>query len=166
MVVAPGTRVRQWGWFAKPQHQEPRPCLKTNARTESHRGDNTRSESSRPEQVRGEKATGHATAEFADMGASSVKAGLRMQRELFDTFQDIGRDWLVRGTSQAELAFKLPNKLTTARSPADAFSAYHEWLSEWLSLCGEGRPRFITDSQKLVDTGVRCFATVSPAMTS
>ena len=136
------------------------------ARTESHRGDNTRSESSRPEQVRGEKAAGRATAEFADMGASSVKAGLRMQRELFDTFQDLGRDWLVRGTSQAELAFKLPNKLTTARSPADAFSAYHEWLSEWLSLCGEDSRRFITDSQKLVDTGVRCFATVSPAMTS
>jgi hypothetical protein len=68
--------------------------------------------------------------------------------------------------SRSSLRRDFPNKLTTARSAADAFSAYHEWLSEWLSLCGEDGRRFITDSQKLVDTGVRCLATVSPAMTS
>ncbi len=136
------------------------------ARTESHRAENPRTESSRSEHVRGERAASSATAQMADMGASSVKASLRMQKELFDTLQDISRDWLLRGTSQAELAFKLPNKLTTARSATDAFSAYHEWLNEWLSLCGEDSRRFVSDSQKIMDTGVRCFASVSPPMTS
>jgi hypothetical protein len=96
------------------------------------------------------------------MDASNVKAGLRVQQEMFDALQDISRDWPLRGTSQAELVFKLPNKLTTARS-ATAVSAYHEWLSERLNLCSEDSRRFISDGQKLVDTGVRCFSTLSPA---
>lgn len=143
------------------------------ARTESHRAENLRSESSRSEHVRGERAASRATAQMADMGASfvgagvmgasSMKAGLRMQQEMFATLQDISRDWLLRGTSQAELVFKLPNTLTAARSPTDAFSAYQEWLSEWLNLCSEGSTRFISDGQKLVDSGLRCFSTVMPA---
>jgi hypothetical protein len=146
------------------------------ARTESHRAENLRSESSRSEHVRGERAASRATAQMADMGASvvgasdmgasNVKAGLRMQQEMFDMLQDISRDWLVRGTAQAELAFKLPNKLTTAHSPSDAFAAYQEWLSEWLNLCSEGSARFVSDGQKLVDTGVRCFSAVMPAKTN
>jgi hypothetical protein len=138
------------------------------ARSERHRADNSRSESSRSEHVRGERAASRATAQMADMGASimgasNVKAGLRVQQEMFDALQDISRDWLLRGTSQAELVFKLPNKLTTARSATDAFSAYHEWLSEWLNLCSEDSRRFISDGQRLVDAGVRCFSTLSPA---
>lgn len=98
------------------------------------------------------------------MGAKNVKAGLRMQQELFDTFQDIGRDWFARATSEAELAFKLPSRLSNAQSVTNAFSAYHAWLSEWLSLRGEDSRRLISDGQKIVDAGVRCFANASPAM--
>jgi hypothetical protein len=137
-------------------------------RSESQRSDNPRSESSRSEHLRSERS-GAATAvntQFADMGARSVKAGLQMQKELFDAFQDIGRGWFARATSEAELAFKLPRQLTNARSMPDAFSAYQEWLNEWLHMCGEDGRRFISDGQRIVDTGVRCFANVSPAVTS
>lgn len=145
-------------------------------RSESQRADNPRSESSRSErgessrseQVRGERSAAANTtnAQFADMGTKSMKAGLRMQKELFDTFQDIGRDWFARATSEAELAFKLPKRLTSARSVPDAFSAYQEWLREWLNMCGEDGRRFISDGQKIVDAGVRCFANASPAATN
>jgi hypothetical protein len=130
------------------------------------RTENPRSESSRSEHLRGERsAAANATkAQFADMGVKSVKAGLRMQKEMFDTLHDIGRDWLARATSEAELVFKLPNRLTDARSGPDVFSAYHEWLSEWLSMYGEDSRRFVSDGQKIINTGVRCFASVSPAM--
>ncbi len=142
-------------------------------RTESQRSENPRGESSRSErgesarseQVRSERSAAAAAtgAQFADMGVSSVKTSLRLQKELIETFQDIGRDWLTRAASEAELAFKLPNKLTNARSVPDAVSAYQEWLNELLSMFGEDSRRFVSDGQKIVDTGMRCFANVSPA---
>jgi hypothetical protein len=56
------------------------------------------------------------------------------------------------------LALRLPNKLTTARSVPDAFSAHQEWLDEWMRMFGEDTRRLVSDGHKLVDTGVRCFA--------
>lgn len=139
-----------------------------NPRNESQRSDNPRSESSRFEHLRGEKAgaAGGVNAQFAEMGAKSVTAGLRMQKELFETFQDIGRDWFARAASEAELAFKLPRQLTNARSVPDVLSAYQEWLNEWMSMWGEDGRRLVSDSQKIMDTGVRCFANAAPAVTS
>lgn len=139
-----------------------------NPRNESQRSDNLRSESSRSEHLRGEKtaAAGGVNAQFAEMGAKSVTAGLRMQKELFETFNDISRDWFARATSEAELAFKLPRQLTNARSVPDALSAYQQWLNEWMSMWGEDGRRLVSDGQKIMDTGVRCFTNVSPAITS
>jgi hypothetical protein len=137
-------------------------------RNESQRSDNPRSESLRSEHLRGEKSAGASAvnAQFAEVGAKSVTAGLRMQKELFETFQDISRDWFARATSEAELAFKLPRQLTNARSVPDAMSAYQEWLNEWLSMCGEDGRRLISDGQKIMDTSARCFANASPTATS
>lgn len=75
-------------------------------RNESQRSDNPRSESLRSEHLRGEKSAGASAvnAQFAEMGAKSVTAGLRMQKELFETFQDISRDWFARATSEAAAA--------------------------------------------------------------
>jgi 2-keto-4-pentenoate hydratase len=133
-------------------------------RNESQRSDSPRSESPRSEHLRGEKSgVGSAVnAQVAEMGAKSVTAGLRMQKELFETFQDISRDWFARATSEAELAFKLPRQLTNARSVPDAMSAYQEWLS----MCGEDGRRLISDGQKIMDTSARCFANASPTATS
>ncbi len=139
-------------------------------RTESQRGENQRSETSRSDRSESsrsaERIASTINAEFVDMGARSVKAGLRMQKEMFDALQDIGKDWFARATTEAELAFKLPNRLTSARSIPDAFSAYQEWLSEWLDQCGEDGRRLISDGQKIMDTGVRCFTSVSQAAAS
>jgi hypothetical protein len=60
---------------------------------------------------------------------------------------------------------RLPNKLTTARSVPDAFSAYQEWLDEWAKMFGEGSRRVVSDGHKLVDTGMRGFAEAAPAQT-
>jgi 2-keto-4-pentenoate hydratase len=128
-------------------------------RNETQRSDSPRSS----EHLRGEKSGGASAvnAQFAEMGAKSVTAGLRMQKELFETFQDISRDWFARATSEAELAFKLPRQLTNARSVPDALSAYQEWLS----MCGEDGRRLISDGQKIMDTGA-CFANASPTAIS
>lgn len=103
------------------------------------------------------------SAQMSQLRAKSLKAGLLVQSELFDTFQAINREWVMRATSEAQHAFNLPHKLTTVRSLPDAISAYQDWLSEWVAICGEDSRRLLTDGQKIVDTGVRCLAAVSPS---
>jgi len=99
---------------------------------------------------------------MADIGASNFNAGLRMQTEMFDTLKTIGNQWLERRTHEAELALNLPNRLAGARTLPDAVAAYQEWLSEWLAMCNEDGRRFVSDGQKIVETGVRCFTNMSP----
>ncbi|MGH7247908.1 MAG: hypothetical protein ACREH9_07365 [Pseudomonadota bacterium] len=103
---------------------------------------------------------------IGEMGARSVTAGLRLQKEMFDVFHDIGREWFARATSEAELALKLPNKLSTARSVSDAISSYHEWLGECMNMLGEDSRRFVSDGQKIIETSVRCMSKTAPPMTS
>ena len=122
----------------------------------------------RSEQMRGENtaAAEAMSTRMAEIGANSFSAGLRMQTEMFDTLQTIGRQWMERRTSEAELALNLPNRLAGARTLPDAVSTYQEWLSEWLAMCNEDSRRFLSDGQKIVATGVRCFTNISPSATS
>jgi hypothetical protein len=136
-------------------------------RTEQHRGGSSRSERSenaRSEQMRSENALAmdEIKAQIGGIGARNLNAGLRMQTEMFDTLQTISRDWVARATSEAELAFNLPNRLTSVRSVPDAVSTYQQWLSEWLAMCGEDGRHLIADGQRIVATGVRCFTNLSP----
>jgi hypothetical protein len=116
------------------------------------------------EQMRSDAAAAAETrsSRMADIGASNFNVGLRMQTEMFDTLQTIGNQWLERRTHEAELALNLPNRLAGARTLPDAVAAYQEWLSEWLAMCNEDGRRFVSDGQKLVATGMRCFTNVSP----
>jgi hypothetical protein len=116
------------------------------------------------EQTRSDAAAAAETlsSRMADIGASNFNVGLRMQTEMFDTLKTIGNQWLERRTHEAELALNLPNRLAGARTLPDAVAAYQEWLSEWLAMCNEDGRRFVSDGQKIVATGVRCFTSVSP----
>jgi hypothetical protein len=116
------------------------------------------------EQMRSDAAAAAETlsSRIADIGASNFNAGLRMQTEMFDTLQTIGNQWLERRTHEAELALNLPNRLAGARTLPDAVSAYQGWLSEWLAMCDEDGRRFVSDGQKIVATGMRCFSNIAP----
>ncbi len=103
---------------------------------------------------------------FGEAGPRNVKAGLQMQQELFEIFQEIGREWLARASSEAELAFNLPYKLSSTRSMPDALSAYQEWLREWMHMMDEDGRRFLADSQRIVGASTRYFTAATPAITS
>jgi hypothetical protein len=135
------------------------------ARSDNARAENNR-ESTRAERSRSEKSSAGTTAPFGEIGARTVSAGLRLQTEMLGVLGEIGREWLTRATSEAELALRLPNKLTAARSLPDAFSAYQEWLHDWMNMFGEDSRRFISDGGKIIDAGVRCFADAAPAAMS
>ena len=128
--------------------------------------DSPRSSNQRTAAARGEEAPAAVAAAVADasstrlveIGLKNVKTGLRLHQEIFDAYHGIGRDWLERAASDAELALKLPNKIGNARSVPDALAAYHEWLSEWVRACEEDGRRFLVDGQKIIQTSARCFA--------
>ena len=105
-------------------------------------------------------------APLGEIAVRNVNAGLRMQKQMIDVFEDIGREWFARATSKAELALNLPSKLTTISSIPDALSAYREWLGEWVDILSEDSRRFMTDSQKIMDAGVRCFTDTAPLGTT
>jgi hypothetical protein len=139
-----------------------------NQRSDIRRTESTYGESPRAERSRSQKSSAANAQEltFEAMGARGVSAGLRLQKEMFEVFSDISREWFARATSEVELASRLPNKLTAARSVPDALSAYREWLGEWMNMRGEDGYRFVSDSQKIINAGVRCFADAGPAGTS
>jgi hypothetical protein len=118
----------------------------------------------RPEQMRGESAAAVETftAEIGDMGTRGINAGLRMQTEMFDALQMISHDWMTCATSEAELVMKLPNRLAGARSVPDAITAYHEWFSEWMTMCNNDGRRLMADGQKFMAAGARCFSSAAP----
>lgn len=94
--------------------------------SETSHAHHTRGESRRGERTRGDKApAGRAmSAPFGEVGVLSLTTGLRLQQEMLDVLQDLGSEWLARAPSQVELALNLPNRLTAARSIADALSVY------------------------------------------
>lgn len=99
--------------------------------------------------------------QIGDLRAKNVKTGLRLQTEMFDALQAVGREWMTRATSEAELALNLSNRLTKARTVPDAISAYQGWLTDWLALCGEDGRSLFSDGQRIVDTSARCLASVT-----
>jgi hypothetical protein len=141
-----------------------------NPRTESdptrqqRASSSARSEQMRGEQMRAESAAAAETlaARVGDMSADSMNAGLRMQTQMFDTLQSIGRDWMERRASGAEPAMNLPNRMAGVRSIPEAVSTYQEWFNEWMTMCNEDGRRFLADGQKIMATGVRCFINMSP----
>jgi hypothetical protein len=131
--------------------------------SDMRRSENTDGERSRGQEPSAAIAQGPS---LETMGTKGVTAGLRLQKEMFEVLSDIGREWFVRATSVVELASRLPKKLTAARSVPDALSAYQEWLGEWMNMRGEDNYRFVSDSQRIINAGVRCFADAGPAGTS
>jgi hypothetical protein len=131
----------------------------------THR-DSGRAESGRAERPRSEKSSpAMQKAASGDVGARNITAGLRLQKEMLGLLSDMGQDWFARATAEAELGLRLTNRLTAARSVPDAVTAYQEWLGEWMNRCSEDSQRLLSDGQKMVVAGTRCFAQKQSAST-
>jgi hypothetical protein len=122
----------------------------------------------RQEQMRGENtaAAEAMSARMAEIGANRLNGGLRMQTEMAETLQAIGREWMERRALEAEFALSLPNRLASVRTYAEALAVYQQWLNGWLALCQEDGQRFLSDGQRIMASGMRCFTNNSPAAPS
>ncbi|MFY9840310.1 MAG: hypothetical protein WAK55_28345 [Xanthobacteraceae bacterium] len=78
-----------------------------------------------------------------------------VQNEFAKTLDVITRAAMSRATAELELGFKLSQKLSAARSPADTISAYQEWLTEEMKARTEDSRQFMTNCQRLITESTR-----------
>jgi hypothetical protein len=118
----------------------------------------------RQEQMRGENtaAAEAMSTRMAEISADRFNGGVRMQTEMAQLLQTIGREWMERRSIEAEFALSLPNRLASVRTYADALAVYQQWLNGWFALCQEDSQRLLSDSQRIMATGMRCFTNTSP----
>ncbi len=89
--------------------------------------------------------------EQTSSGQSSDLAG----SELFETLQEIGRNWIERVSAEAERGSKLSKDLIAVHSMPDAVAACQEWMSREMDARAEDARQFMSDGQKLMDTSAR-----------
>ena len=81
-----------------------------------------------------------------------------VQNEFAKTIEVMNRAVMSSATANVELGVKLSQKLTTARSPLDALSAYQEWLTEAMQARTEDTRQFMTNCQNFVSEGTGVFS--------
>jgi hypothetical protein len=81
-----------------------------------------------------------------------------VQHEFAKTLDVMRRAAVSRATAEIELGVKLSQKLTAARSPADALSAYQEWLTEEMKARTEDARQFMADCHTFITEGTRLFS--------
>jgi hypothetical protein len=96
----------------------------------------------------------HAAADFLNF----VPAMFAMQNEFFHTVERANRDWLARAQSEATLVSNFVSKLTAARSIPAANLACQECAARQFAMFAEDGRRLWTDSQRLVENGLRIFS--------
>lgn len=78
--------------------------------------------------------------------------------ELFKTLRDIGRSWIERVSAQAERGSKLSKNLIAVDSVPAAIAVCQEWMTTEIDARAEDARQFMSDGQRLMDTGARLLA--------
>jgi hypothetical protein len=97
-------------------------------------------------------------AQFAETSKKIGDATIHAQNEFFKAFEEISRDVMTCATTEVEHGLKLSKKLTAARSVPDALAAYQEWISEGIDTRVDVARRFMTNGQRIMDTGTRLLS--------
>jgi hypothetical protein len=82
-------------------------------------------------------------------------ASFQTPSDLFETLQEMSRDWMACTTAEVELGFKLSENLMAARSIPDAVAAYGEWFSGEIGTCANGARQMLSHGQKFMDCSSR-----------
>jgi hypothetical protein len=76
------------------------------------------------------------------------------------TLQEMNRTVMSRASAEMQLGSKLSGKLSAARSPSDAISAYQEWLTEEMEARSEDARLFMAGCQKFISESRRSLSKV------
>ena len=102
-------------------------------------------------------------AELSAIAQKNVEMMVDMQKELFDAFEAMNRDWLSWMRSESSLASEFVGKLAAAGSVPDAATACQECMTRQMEMLAEGGRQLFANSQKLVERGARYFSNGSAA---
>jgi len=82
----------------------------------------------------------------------------QFQSEFAKTLEEMNRTVMSRASAEMQLGLKLSQKLSAARSPSDAVSAYQEWLTEQMSERSEAAREYMASCQKFITESARLFS--------
>jgi hypothetical protein len=91
----------------------------------------------------------------AETGRRSMEAMIGAQKELFETFEQINRDWFDRLKAETDLAAEFFSKLVTARTIPDAAMACQECANRRMQILAEDGKRFVAAGEKFFPRLVR-----------
>src|SRR6516165_6503920 len=82
----------------------------------------------------------------------------QVQGEWAKALEEMSRTFTSRANAEMQLGLKLSQKLSAARSPTDAVSAYQEWLTADVSERSEVARQFMADWQKFFTASAQLFS--------
>jgi hypothetical protein len=108
------------------------------------------------------------TTDTTDTNDTVRIASFEPPSDLFETFQEMSRDWMACATAEVELGLKLSENLMAARSIPDAVSAYGEWFSEEIGTRANGARQMLSHGQRFMDCSSRLLRSgwMSPNVTT
>jgi len=109
----------------------------------------------RTEESRNSSVQSLVPAEFAEIGKKRVETMMKIQKELFDRFEEFNRAWFTRAKSEASLVSEFVAKLTAARSAPETATACQECMDKRMELLAEDGRRLFDDSQKFIHLGTQ-----------
>ena len=105
-------------------------------------------------------------AEFAEIGKKRIETMMKIQKELFDRFEEFSQAWFTRAKSEASLVSEFVTKLTAARSAPETATACQECMDKRMEMLAEDGRRLFDDSQKFFHLGTRFLMNGSGSDTS
>jgi hypothetical protein len=81
-----------------------------------------------------------------------------MQKEFSAYLEGLNKNWLAHMQSETALAMQFASKLSATRSIPETTTVYQEWANRRMELFTEDSRRFLADTQKLIESGLRALA--------
>jgi hypothetical protein len=82
----------------------------------------------------------------------------QFQSEFAKAFSEMSKTVMSRAGAEMQLGLELSQKLSAARSPSDALSAYQEWLTADVRERSEGARQLMLDYQKFITESTQLFS--------
>ena len=96
--------------------------------------------------------------QFSETEQRIAETTRQVQAEWAKTFEEMHRTVLSCASAEVQRSLELSQKLSAARSPSDAVSAYQVWLKEEMSARSEDARQFMANYQKFLTEGTRLFS--------
>jgi len=104
------------------------------------------------------KASKTVQKQFSETEERMGEATRQFQSDVAKTFEEMSRKVMSRATAELKLGLDLSQKLSACRSPADALSAYQEWLTADTEGRSEDARQLLANYQKFITESTRLFS--------